>query len=147
MINIHNPLSLYIHWPYCESKCPYCDFNSHVIEKVNDDDWIKSYTNQLYNLRSILDRFDVKFNNLNTIFFGGGTPSLMPLKIIDHILNVPVPQFIFPHRRGRPVNGGKFCMANLAVFRLLIWYSSDDGAILGSFSRRKSTANPRTLRA
>ena len=90
-----NLLSLYIHWPYCESKCPYCDFNSHVIEKVDEDHWIKSYTNQLYEYKSLLDRFDVKFDNLNTIFFGGGTPSLMPLKILDHILNISSKIFKF----------------------------------------------------
>ena len=39
-----NLLSLYIHWPYCISKCPYCDFNSHVNETVDIDLWIKSYT-------------------------------------------------------------------------------------------------------
>ena len=65
-----NLLSLYVHWPYCESKCPYCDFNSHVIEDVDKDVWIKSYTNQLYEYKSLLDKFDVKFDNLSTIFFG-----------------------------------------------------------------------------
>ena len=83
-----NLLSLYVHWPYCESKCPYCDFNSHVTEDVDKDAWIKSYTNQLYEYKSLLDKFDVKFDNLSTIFFGGGTPSLMPLEILDHILNI-----------------------------------------------------------
>ena len=94
MIN-KNLLSLYVHWPYCESKCPYCDFNSHVIEKVNEDNWIKAYTNQLYEYKSILEKFDIKFENLNTIFFGGGTPSLMPIKILDHILNISSKIFKF----------------------------------------------------
>ena len=76
----NNKLSLYIHWPYCESKCPYCDFNSHKIESINEDDWIKAYTNQLYEMKDILLKYDVKHDKLNTIFFGGGTPSLMPLK-------------------------------------------------------------------
>ena len=95
MINKKNLLSLYIHWPYCESKCPYCDFNSHVIEKIDEDNWIKAYTNQLYEYKSLLDKFDVQFDDLNTIFFGGGTPSLMPLKIIDHILNISSKIFKF----------------------------------------------------
>ena len=46
-----NLLGLYIHWPYCESKCPYCDFNSHVNETVDIDLWIKSYTNQIYKMK------------------------------------------------------------------------------------------------
>ena len=81
-----NKLGLYIHWPYCESKCPYCDFNSHKIESINEDDWIKAYTNQLYKMKDILSKYKVKHNKLNTIFFGGGTPSLMPLKVIESIL-------------------------------------------------------------
>ena len=95
MINKQNPLSLYIHWPYCESKCPYCDFNSHVIEKVDQDNWIKSYTNQLYEYKSLFDKFEIKFDNLDTVFFGGGTPSLMPLKIVNHILNISSKIFKF----------------------------------------------------
>ena len=81
-----NKLSLYIHWPYCESKCPYCDFNSHKIESVNESEWIQSYTNQLYKMKDVLLKYEVKHDKLNTIFFGGGTPSLMPLKVIESIL-------------------------------------------------------------
>ena len=80
-------LSLYIHWPYCESKCPYCDFNSHKIESIDENHWIKSYKNQLYKMRDVLLKYEVRFDRLDTIFFGGGTPSLMPLKIIEEILN------------------------------------------------------------
>ena len=88
-------MSLYVHWPYCEAKCPYCDFNSHVIEKVDEDDWIKAYSNQLYEYKSILDKFNIKFDSLNTIFFGGGTPSLMPIKILENILNISSKIFKF----------------------------------------------------
>ncbi|MDC0456571.1 radical SAM family heme chaperone HemW [Alphaproteobacteria bacterium] len=95
MINKQNPMSLYVHWPYCEAKCPYCDFNSHVIEKVDEDNWIKAYSNQLYEYKSILDKFNVKFDSLNTIFFGGGTPSLMPIKILENILNISSKIFKF----------------------------------------------------
>ncbi len=79
-------LSLYIHWPYCASKCPYCDFNSHVNEAFDVKQWIKSYTNQLLEMNEQLLHHNVSFNNLNAVFFGGGTPSLMPLEIIDSIL-------------------------------------------------------------
>ena len=84
--NENKLLSLYIHWPYCESKCPYCDFNSHVNEICDPKQWIKSYTNQLLDMNEQLLSHNVSFNNLNAIFFGGGTPSLMPLEIIDSIL-------------------------------------------------------------
>jgi len=81
-------LSLYVHWPYCEAKCPYCDFNSHVNEIVDEKQWIKSYENQLIYMKEELSRNDIDFKNLNTVFFGGGTPSLMPLEIIESILDI-----------------------------------------------------------
>jgi oxygen-independent coproporphyrinogen-3 oxidase len=90
-----NNLGLYIHWPYCESKCPYCDFNSHTTESINEEDWIHAYVNQLHAMKEMLIKYNVKFNKLNTIFFGGGTPSLMPLKIIDKILNTANKLFNF----------------------------------------------------
>lgn len=63
---------LYVHWPYCESKCPYCDFNSHVATFIDQPVWRKAYLTEL-------DRVAVATSGrvLNSIFFGGGTPSLM----------------------------------------------------------------------
>ena len=42
-----NRLGVYIHWPYCISKCPYCDFNSHKLEDYNPIDWLTAYKNQI----------------------------------------------------------------------------------------------------
>ncbi len=95
MLIKNNSLSLYIHWPYCESKCPYCDFNSHINENVEIEQWIKSYTNQLYGMKEELLKHNVIFDKLNAIFFGGGTPSLMPLEIIDIILKTSLDLFGF----------------------------------------------------
>ena len=95
--NKQNLLSLYVHWPYCESKCPYCDFNSHVIETVNVNDWIKSYKNQLLAMKKELIDNNIQFKHLNTLFFGGGTPSLMPLKIIESIIDMSNEIFGFKH--------------------------------------------------
>ena len=77
-----------MHWPYCESKCPYCDFNSHVNEKIEVNDWIKSYKNQLLAMKEELIENNINFRHLDTIFFGGGTPSLMPLKIVESIIDI-----------------------------------------------------------
>ena len=96
--NKNNLLSLYVHWPYCESKCPYCDFNSHVNESVQPAHWINSYTNQLYAMKEQLLRHDVGTKKLNTIFFGGGTPSLMPLEIIESILKTSFDLFGFKEK-------------------------------------------------
>lgn len=66
-------LALYIHWPFCISKCPYCDFNSHVRETTDQDAWRAALlTDMAYEAEQIGGR------PLTSIFFGGGTPSLMP---------------------------------------------------------------------
>ena len=93
--NNNNLLSLYIHWPYCEAKCPYCDFNSHVNEPIDSKNWIQSYTNQLREMKKQLLEHRVNSNKLNAVFFGGGTPSLMPLEIIESILNTSADLFGF----------------------------------------------------
>ena len=86
--NNENLLSLYVHWPYCESKCPYCDFNSHVNETIEIKKWIKSYKNQMTSMKNELVKRNISFKNLNTIFFGGGTPSLMPVEIVESIITL-----------------------------------------------------------
>ena len=65
------------------------------METINLDHWVQSYINQLYEMEKQLIKFDVKFDKLNTIFFGGGTPSLMPLPIIEKILSVSSKLFKF----------------------------------------------------
>ncbi|TNJ45533.1 radical SAM family heme chaperone HemW [Phaeobacter sp. B1627] len=63
---------LYVHWPFCQAKCPYCDFNSHVVSRIDQSVWVKAYRTELRRIGDMLpDRL------LNSIFFGGGTPSLM----------------------------------------------------------------------
>lgn len=75
------PLSLYIHWPFCKSKCPYCDFNSHVREQVDQTAWHEAL---LRELRWYADQ--VRVRPLESIFFGGGTPSLMPPATVEALL-------------------------------------------------------------
>ncbi len=66
-------LALYVHWPFCVSKCPYCDFNSHVRASVDQDQWRNALLADLaHEARATPGR------PLGSIFFGGGTPSLMP---------------------------------------------------------------------
>ncbi|WP_170396850.1 radical SAM family heme chaperone HemW [Ruegeria arenilitoris] len=63
---------LYVHWPFCEAKCPYCDFNSHVSRNINQKQWLNAYLDELRRTAA-----ETPGRVLNTIFFGGGTPSLM----------------------------------------------------------------------
>ena len=66
-------LALYIHWPFCISKCPYCDFNSHVRDRIEQPLWLDALLADMqHEARLTAGR------PLTSIFFGGGTPSLMP---------------------------------------------------------------------
>lgn len=67
------PLALYIHWPFCVSKCPYCDFNSHVRESVDQAAWRAALLADMAHEAQVAGG-----RPLTSIFFGGGTPSLMP---------------------------------------------------------------------
>ena len=71
----------YIHWPFCLSKCPYCDFNSHVRDGVDVDLWRRSL------LADMAREADLAGGEtLTSIFFGGGTPSLMPPALVSALL-------------------------------------------------------------
>mgnify|MGYP002777737844 CR=1 FL=1 len=75
------PLALYVHWPFCVSKCPYCDFNSHVRTNVDQDAWRDALLADLAHEAALTpDR------PLGSIFFGGGTPSLMPPQTVAAVL-------------------------------------------------------------
>jgi oxygen-independent coproporphyrinogen-3 oxidase len=65
-------LSVYIHWPFCKFKCPYCDFNSHVRETIAHDAWRDAYLRELRHYRGLTGA-----RRIESVFFGGGTPSLM----------------------------------------------------------------------
>ena len=72
---------LYVHWPFCQAKCPYCDFNSHVSAKIDQNLWVRAYLAEL-------DRLSEQLSGrvLNSIFFGGGTPSLMLPETVSAVI-------------------------------------------------------------
>jgi len=75
------PLALYVHWPFCVSKCPYCDFNSHVRPVVDQDEWRKALLADLAHEARLLPG-----RVLTSIFFGGGTPSLMDPGTVEAVI-------------------------------------------------------------
>jgi len=72
---------IYVHWPFCQAKCPYCDFNSHVIANVDQSVWLSAYLSEL-------DRYAAMTPDrvVSSAFFGGGTPSLMDPDIVAKII-------------------------------------------------------------
>ena len=75
-------LALYIHWPFCDSKCPYCDFNSHVRESVDQAAWRTALLQDLAH-----EAMELPGRRLTSIFFGGGTPSLMPPETVAALID------------------------------------------------------------
>ena len=77
------PFGVYIHWPFCLSKCPYCDFNSHVRQAAIDEPrFVKAFAAEI---AATAER--VPGRTVSTIFFGGGTPSLMQPQTVAAILD------------------------------------------------------------
>ncbi len=77
------PLSLYIHWPFCVAKCPYCDFNSYARRgKIDEPAYLNALKAELSSLAS-----QTKGRSVETIFFGGGTPSLMQATTVQSLLD------------------------------------------------------------
>jgi putative oxygen-independent coproporphyrinogen III oxidase len=76
-----DPLALYVHWPFCVSKCPYCDFNSHVRAAIDHEAWRDALLADLAHEARLLPG-----RGLTSIFFGGGTPSLMDPATVEAIL-------------------------------------------------------------
>ncbi len=77
------PFGIYVHWPFCAAKCPYCDFNSHVRAKIEESSWIDGIVRELEYTAGLQgeDRPVV-----STVFFGGGTPSLMSGRAVETII-------------------------------------------------------------
>lgn len=74
-------LALYVHWPFCVSKCPYCDFNSHVRASVDQVAWREALLADLAHEARLLGG-----KQLTSIFFGGGTPSLMEPATVEAVI-------------------------------------------------------------
>ncbi len=74
--------ALYVHWPYCASKCPYCDFNSHVAQHIDHAAWREAYRREMQFYADMTPGRIV-----TSIFFGGGTPSLMEPQSVQHVID------------------------------------------------------------
>lgn len=85
----HEPLALYIHWPFCLAKCPYCDFNSHVRERIPQERFAAALRAELAWEAARLGR-----RELRSIFFGGGTPSLMAPETVAALIEDALGHFV-----------------------------------------------------
>ncbi len=80
---MQDSFGIYIHWPFCAAKCPYCDFNSHIRHQpVDQSVFVQAYERELEYFAAQTNR-----KKITSIFFGGGTPSLMDVKTVEKLLN------------------------------------------------------------
>ena len=78
----NRPFALYIHWPFCRAKCPYCDFNSHVSDNVDAKVFGDALCTEMDYMASLMPIRPA----LSSLFFGGGTPSLMPPALVERLI-------------------------------------------------------------
>ena len=89
---MNRTLAVYVHWPFCLSKCPYCDFNSHVANFVDHRRWRAALLRELAHFAA-----ETPDRKVASVFFGGGTPSLMDREtvaaVIDGVATLPAASF------------------------------------------------------
>ncbi len=142
------PLAIYIHWPFCRSKCPYCDFNSHVVEGVDHRRWAAALERELGHFAG-----QTQDRTVGSVFFGGGTPSLMDPGTV-HALIAAIRRH-WPAEPGLEItleaNPTSSEAARFAVFRqagvnrLSVGVQSLDDAALAFLGRAHSAAEARTV--
>jgi oxygen-independent coproporphyrinogen-3 oxidase len=135
--------ALYIHWPFCRAKCPYCDFNSHVREAVDEAAWREA-------LLAELDHFaaETRGRALASVFFGGGTPSLMSPATVGALLDRAASRWrladdveITLEANPTSVEAGKFAgFRSAGVNRVSLGVQALDDAALKALGRRHDAA-------
>jgi oxygen-independent coproporphyrinogen-3 oxidase len=134
-------LALYVHWPFCVSKCPYCDFNSHVRASIDQERWRDALLADLAHEARLLPG-----RRLTSIFFGGGTPSLMEPATVAAIIEAacghwsPAPDLeITLEANPNSVEAARFAdLAAAGVNRLSLGLQSFDDAALRFLGRAHS---------
>jgi oxygen-independent coproporphyrinogen-3 oxidase len=136
------PLALYVHWPFCVSKCPYCDFNSHVRETIDQQAWREALLADLtHEARRLPNR------RLSSIFFGGGTPSLMDPATVEAIISAATTHWtraenieITLEANPNSVEAARFAdLATAGVNRLSLGLQSFDDTALRFLGRAHSS--------
>jgi putative oxygen-independent coproporphyrinogen III oxidase len=140
---LSEPLALYFHWPFCVSKCPYCDFNSHVRESVDQQAWLAALLADMAHEAAL-----TQGRALTSIFFGGGTPSLMPPSTVAALITAAERHWGFADNieitlEANPSSVEAARLADLAaagVNRVSLGLQSLDDAALAFLGRAHSVA-------
>ena len=135
------PLAVYIHWPFCLAKCPYCDFNSHVREVIDQAAWAGALITALETYRR-----ETGPRRVSSIFFGGGTPSLMAPATVGAVIDCIARLWpldgdaeITLEANPTSVEAGRFAaLREAGVNRLSLGVQALDGAALDFLGRHHS---------
>ena len=134
---------LYVHWPFCQSKCPYCDFNSHVRASIDEARWRRAILAELDHFADLLGP-----RPLTSLFFGGGTPSLMGAETVAAVIDRAAARFGFAsdpeitlEANPGSADAGRFSGYRAAgVNRLSLGIQALDDAALAFLGRRHNAA-------
>ena len=140
---VGEPLALYVHWPFCVSKCPYCDFNSHVRSQIDQQAWRESLLADVAHEARLLPG-----RKLTSIFFGGGTPSLMEPSTVEAVITAARTHWsasdeleITLEANPNSVEAARFAdLSTAGVNRLSLGLQSFDDAALRFLGRAHSAA-------
>ncbi len=135
--------AIYVHWPFCRSKCPYCDFNSHVRERVDQGRWRRALLAELDHYAAETPR-----RRVDSVFFGGGTPSLMDPETVAALIEriaerwaLAIDLEITLEANPTSVEAAKFAaLAGAGVNRLSLGIQALDDRALRFLGREHSTA-------
>lgn len=137
---------LYLHWPFCASKCPYCDFNSHVASKIDQARWQQAYLSEIDRVAE-----ETQGRTLRTVFIGGGTPSLMDPGIVAAVLERIQARWLMANdlevtleANPSSAEAGRFrAYADAGVGRLSMGIQSLDDSHLGALGRLHTASEAR----
>ncbi|MCX7644648.1 MAG: radical SAM family heme chaperone HemW [Rhodobacteraceae bacterium] len=137
---------IYLHWPFCAAKCPYCDFNSHVAGAVDQERWARAYLSELDRIAA-----ETGPRTVATVFFGGGTPSLMAPETVSAVLERirarwPVANDLEVTLEANPTSAeaGRFrAFREAGVNRISMGIQSLDDSHLRALGRRHTAAEAR----
>jgi len=134
-------LALYVHWPFCLAKCPYCDFNSHVRDKIDETRWRGALVREIEHYAA-----ETRGRTLASIFFGGGTPSLMSPATVAAVLGAAESAWNFApdieitlEANPTSVEAGRFAgFRDAGVNRVSLGVQALDDASLAALGRHHS---------
>ena len=140
------PLAVYVHWPFCLAKCPYCDFNSHTSEAIDEERWRRALLAEIEHTAG-----ETPGRHVGTIFFGGGTPSLMAPETVAAVIDQIGKSWrlgseaeITLEANPTSVEAGRFAAYRAAgVNRLSLGVQALDDAALAFLGRQHNAAEAR----